>query len=113
MTNTGAIALKEIPEKLIVIGTDIIGQARFWSRLGAEVTVVEYLDRVMPGADDEIAKKPSRLQETGPKLPPGQKVTGVERIDGHVKLFMEPAKGGDEKRWKPMRSSWRSAAALY
>jgi dihydrolipoamide dehydrogenase len=100
VTNTGAIALKEIPEKLIVIGAGIIGLelGSVWSRLGADVTVVEYLDRVMPGADDEIAKEAQRVfKKQGLEFRLGQKVTGVERMDDKVKLFMEPAKGGDEE----------------
>ena len=100
VTNEGAIALKEVPEKLIVIGAGIIGLelGSVWSRLGASVTVVEYLDRIMPGADDEIAKEAQRVfKKQGLEFRLGQKVTGVERIDGHVKLFMEPAAGGDQE----------------
>lgn len=100
VTNEGAIALKEVPEKLIVIGAGIIGLelGSVWSRLGANVTVVEYLDRIMPGADDEIAKEAQRVfKKQGLEFRLGQKVTGVERIDGHVKLFMEPAAGGDQE----------------
>ncbi len=100
VTNEGAIALKEVPEKLIVIGAGIIGLelGSVWSRLGASVTVVEYLDRIMPGADDEIAKEAQRtFKKQGLEFRLGQKVTGVERIDGHVKLFMEPAAGGDQE----------------
>ena len=100
VTNRGAIALKEVPRKLIVIGAGIIGLelGSVWSRLGADVTVVEYLDRVMPGADDEIAKEAQRVfKKQGLDFRLGMKVTGVEKLDGSVKLFMEPAKGGDEE----------------
>lgn len=100
VTNRGAIALKEVPKKLIVIGAGIIGLelGSVWSRLGADVTVVEYLDRVMPGADDEIAKEAQRVfKKQGLDFRLGMKVTGVEKLDGSVKLFMEPAKGGDEE----------------
>ena len=100
VTNEGAIALKEVPEKLIVIGAGIIGLelGSVWSRLGASVTVVEYLDRIMPGADDEIAKEAQRtFKKQGLEFRLGQKVTGVERIDDQVKLFMEPAAGGDQE----------------
>ncbi|MCZ4296646.1 dihydrolipoyl dehydrogenase [Henriciella marina] len=100
VTNEGAIALKEVPEKLIVIGAGIIGLelGSVWSRLGASVTVVEYLDRIMPGADDEIAKEAQRVfKKQGLEFRLGQKVTGVERVDDQVKLFMEPAAGGEQE----------------
>ena len=100
VTNEGAIALKEVPEKLIVIGAGIIGLelGSVWSRLGASVTVVEYLDRIMPGADDEIAKEAQRVfKKQGLEFRLGQKVTGVERVDDQVKLFMEPATGGEQE----------------
>ena len=100
VTNTGAIALKEVPRKLVVIGAGIIGLelGSVWSRLGAEVTVVEYLDRIMPGSDDEIAKEAQRVfKKQGLTFRLGMKVTGVERLDSSAKLFMEPAKGGDEE----------------
>jgi len=100
VTNEGAIALKEVPEKLIVIGAGIIGLelGSVWSRLGASVTVVEYLDRIMPGADDEIAKEAQRVfKKQGLEFRLGQKVTGVERVEDQVKLLMEPAAGGEEE----------------
>ncbi|WP_018149179.1 dihydrolipoyl dehydrogenase [Henriciella marina] len=100
VTNEGAIALKEVPEKLIVIGAGIIGLelGSVWSRLGASVTVVEYLDRIMPGADDEIAKEAQRVfKKQGLEFRLGQKVTGVDRVGDQVKLLMEPAAGGEQE----------------
>ena len=100
VTNTGAIALKEVPKKLILIGAGVIGLelGSVWSRLGSEVTVVEYLDRVMPGADNEVAKEAQRIfKKQGLDFRLGQKVTGVEKLKSKLKLFMEPAKGGDEE----------------
>ncbi|WP_084421165.1 dihydrolipoyl dehydrogenase [Henriciella litoralis] len=100
VTNTGAIALKEVPKKLILIGAGVIGLelGSVWSRLGSEVTVVEYLDRILPGADDEIAKEAQRtFKKQGLDFQLGMKVTGVEKMSDKLKLFMEPAKGGDEK----------------
>src|SRR5690606_19392452 len=56
VTSTGAIALKEVPKRLLVIGAGIIGleMGSVWSRLGSKVTVVEFLDRIIPGADSEV-----------------------------------------------------------
>ena len=59
VTNTGALSLKEIPKKLTLIGAGVIGleMGSVWSRLGSEVTVIEFLDHIMPGADAEISKQ--------------------------------------------------------
>lgn len=100
VTNTGALELKEVPKKLILIGAGVIGLelGSVWSRLGAEVTVVEYFDRVLPGADNEIAKEAQRVfKKQGLEFRLGMKVTGVEKMKTKLKLFMEPAKGGEEE----------------
>ncbi len=97
VTNTGAIALKEVPKRLILIGAGVIGLelGSVWSRLGAQVDVVEYLDRCLPGADAEIAKAAQKVFEAqGLTFHLGQKVTGVEKLKTKLKLTMEPAKGG-------------------
>ena len=62
-SSTGALSLDKVPEKLVVIGAGVIGLelGQIWSRLGAKVTVVEYLDRILPGIDGEIAKSAQRL----------------------------------------------------
>lgn len=98
VTNTGAIALKEVPEKLVLIGAGVIGLelGSVWSRLGADVTVVEYLDRIMPGADAEIAKNAQRVfKKQGLTFKLGTKVTGIDKSRVRLQLSMEPAKGGD------------------
>ena len=98
VTNTGAIALKSVPKKLILIGAGVIGLelGSVWRRLGAEVTVVEYLDRILPGADNEIAKTAQRtFKKQGFTFKLGQKVTGVEKQKSGLKVSVEPAKGGD------------------
>ena len=63
LTSTGALALSKVPEHLVVIGAGVIGLelGQVWARLGAKVTVIEYLDRILPGADGEIAKSAQRL----------------------------------------------------
>jgi dihydrolipoamide dehydrogenase len=97
VTNTGAIALKSVPKKLVLIGAGVIGLelGSVWMRLGAEVTVVEYLDRILPGADDEIAKQATRtFKKQGFNFKLGQKVTGVEKLESGLKVSTEPAKGG-------------------
>ncbi|MEM6901382.1 MAG: dihydrolipoyl dehydrogenase [Pseudomonadota bacterium] len=97
VTNTGALSLKTLPKKLILIGAGVIGleMGSVWSRLGSEVTVVEYLDRILPGADNEIAKQAQRLfKKQGLDFRLGQKVTGVDKKKSGLKLTMEPAKGG-------------------
>ena len=98
VTNTGAIALKAVPKKLVLIGAGVIGLelGSVWRRLGSEVTVVEYLDRILPGADDEIAKTAQRtFKKQGFTFKLGQKVTGVEKQKSGLKVSMEPAKGGN------------------
>ena len=98
VSSTGALDLKEVPKKLILIGAGVIGLelGSVWRRLGAEVTVVEYLDRILPGMDSEIAKQAKRIfEKQGMTFHLGQKVTGVEKLKTKLKLTMEPAKGGD------------------
>ena len=98
VTNTGALSLKAVPKRLVLIGAGVIGleMGSVWSRLGSEVTVVEYLDRILPGADSEIAKEAQRtFKKQGLDFRLGQKVTGVEKLKSKLKLSMETAKGGD------------------
>jgi dihydrolipoamide dehydrogenase len=83
---------------MIVIGAGIIGLelGSVWRRLGAEVTVVEYLDRILPGADGEVAKQSQRIfAKQGIAFKLGMKVTGVEKLKSKLKLSMQPAAGGD------------------
>ena len=98
VTSTGALALDKVPGKMVVIGAGVIGleMGSVWSRLGAEVTVVEFLDRILPGMDGEIGKLTQRiLGKQGLKFKLGTKVTGAKNGKGGVKLTLEPAKGGE------------------
>ncbi|MGE0741692.1 MAG: dihydrolipoyl dehydrogenase [Hyphomonadaceae bacterium] len=97
VTSTGALALTRVPGKMIVIGAGVIGLelGSVWRRLGAEVTVVEFLDRITPGVDSEIATAFQRvLKKQGFKFELGHKVTGVEKTSGGLLVSIEPAKGG-------------------
>lgn len=97
VTSTGALELETVPGHLVVIGGGVIGLelGSVWSRLGAQVTVIEYLDRLIPGNDGEIAKQFERvLAKQGFTFKLGSKVTSaVAGADG-VTLTVEPAKGG-------------------
>jgi dihydrolipoamide dehydrogenase len=98
VSSTGALSLKAVPKKMIVIGAGIIGLelGSVWRRLGSEVTVVEYLDRILPGADGEIAKQAQRtFTRQGIEFKLGMKVTSVEKLKSKLKLSMQPAAGGD------------------
>ncbi len=95
--STGALALSEVPKTLVVIGAGIIGLelGSVWRRLGAEVTVVEYLDRICPGMDAEVAKAFQRiLAKQGVNFRLGSKVTGAKAGKSRVDLTVEPAAGG-------------------
>ena len=84
----------------MVIGGGVIGleMASVWARLGSKVTVVEFLDRVLPGMDSEIAKKfPRVLQKQGITFRMGTKVTAAKKTKSGVVLTAEPAKGGDSE----------------
>ncbi|MET0544930.1 MAG: dihydrolipoyl dehydrogenase [Caulobacterales bacterium] len=100
VTSTGALKLEKIPGKLVVIGAGVIGLelGSVWKRLGAEVTVIEFLDRICPGMDTEIAKAFQKiLQKQGFQFELGQKVTGLEKTKTKLKLQYEPAAGGEKK----------------
>ncbi len=97
VSSTGALELERVPERLAVIGGGYIGLelGSVWLRLGAQVTVIEYLDRLVPGMDGEIAKTFERvLGKQGMKFRLGTKVTGARRGNDGVTLQLEPAKGG-------------------
>jgi dihydrolipoamide dehydrogenase len=99
VTSTGAIALDAVPKHLVVIGAGVIGLelGSVWMRLGAQVTVVEFLDRILPGMDSEVARQFQRmLQKQGMEFKLSSKVAGVEKQEnGSLKLRIEPAKGGE------------------
>src|SRR5690606_34624728 len=96
---TGAIALSEVPKRLLVVGAGVIGLelGSVWRRLGAEVTVVEYLDRVTPGIDLEVSKAFQRvLTKQGFTFQLSTKVTGVGKKRSGLAVTVEPAAGGDK-----------------
>lgn len=97
VSSTGALTLEKVPGKMVVIGGGVIGLelGSVWARLGAKVTVVEFLDRILPGADADIAKSFQKvLEKQGLEFKLGTKVTQAEKKGKGVKLSMEPAKGG-------------------
>ena len=99
VSSTGAIALGSVPKKLLVVGAGVIGLelGSVWKRLGAEVTVVEFLDRITPGIDGEISKTFQRiLTKQGLTFQLSTKVTGVEKTKTGLKVTVEPAAGGDK-----------------
>ena len=98
VSSTGALALAKVPKHLVVIGGGFIGLelGSVWRRLGADVTVVEFLDRILPEMDGEISKNFARtMKKQGIKLRLGAKVTGAKTGKSGVELTVEPAKGGD------------------
>jgi dihydrolipoamide dehydrogenase len=99
VSSTGAIALSSVPKKLLVVGAGVIGLelGSVWKRLGAEVTVVEFLDRITPGIDGEISKTFQRiLTKQGLTFQLSTKVTGVEKTKTGLKVTVEPAAGGEK-----------------
>src|ERR1700691_2171508 len=100
VSSTGAHSLPAPPKKLIVVGAGVIGLelGSVWRRLGAEVTVVEFLDRVLTGIDGEVARLMQRtLKKQGLVFHLGHKVTKVERAGAGVRATIEPAAGGEAK----------------
>ncbi|NVD44079.1 dihydrolipoyl dehydrogenase [Qipengyuania atrilutea] len=98
--STGALKLEEVPEHLVVIGGGVIGLelGSVWRRLGAKVTVIEFLDQLLPGMDGDIRKEAGKIfKKQGMELKLKTKVTGA-KVDGDkVMLTAEPADGGDEE----------------
>ena len=95
--STGALTLPKVPEHLVVIGGGVIGLelGSVWLRLGAKVTVVEYLDEILPGMDGEVRKESAKIfKKQGFTIRTGTKVTGVTTANGKATLTVEPAKGG-------------------
>ncbi|MBA4796568.1 MAG: dihydrolipoyl dehydrogenase [Rhizobiales bacterium] len=98
VSSTGGIALEKVPGKMIVVGGGVIGLelGSVWSRLGAKVTVVEYLDTILGGMDGEVSKQFQRiLAKQGIEFNLGAKVTGVEKSGEGAKVTFEPVKGGE------------------
>jgi dihydrolipoamide dehydrogenase len=98
VSSTGALTLDKVPSKMVVIGAGVIGLelGSVWGRLGAQVTVVEYLDRILPGMDLDVAKQFQRiLEKQGFKFHLASKVTKVETAKSGAKVSVEPAAGGE------------------
>src|SRR6266853_2623819 len=97
VTSDQAIALDKVPQRLLVIGAGVIGLelGSVWRRLGSQVTVVEFLDRILPGMDNEVCRQSQRiLEKQGIVFKLGSKVTGVDSSGAALNAKVEPAKGG-------------------
>lgn len=98
VSSTGALALDKVPQKMVVIGGGVIGleMGSVWRRLGAEVTVVEFLDRIVPGVDTEIANTFLKiLKKQKMKFKLGTKVVASKKEGDKVILDLEASKGGE------------------
>ena len=98
VSSTGALSLEKVPGHMVVVGGGVIGLelGSVWARLGAKVTVVEYLDTILGGMDGEVSKHFQRmLGKQGFDFKLGSKVTGVEKAKKGAKVAFEPVKGGD------------------
>jgi len=96
VSSTGALSLDKVPESLLVIGAGVIGLelGSVWRRLGAKVTVVEFMDGILPGMDGEVRKQSQRLfEKQGMTFKLSSKVTGVDTSGKKLKASVEPAKG--------------------
>jgi dihydrolipoamide dehydrogenase len=97
LTSTGALALESVPKRMVVVGAGVIGLelGSVWRRLGAEVTVVEFLDRILPGMDSEVARTVQRiLARQGMTFRQSSKVAGVDTKGKTLKVSVEPTAGG-------------------
>ena len=97
VSSTGALELGKVPQKLLVVGAGIIGMelGSVWRRLGAQVTIVEFLDHILPGIDGEVARQFHRLQQKqGMAFKLSSKVTAVDASGKVLKVKVEPAAGG-------------------
>src|SRR5215831_1288182 len=97
VSSTGALVLDQVPERLLVIGAGVIGLelGSVWRRLGSEVIVVEFLDRILPGMDNEVCRQFQRLLEKqGIKFKLSSKVTAVDVSGNKLKARVDPAAGG-------------------
>jgi dihydrolipoamide dehydrogenase len=103
VSSTGALTFDAVPKSLIVIGGGVIGLelGAVWRRLGAQVTVIEYLDRILPGMDNELAKEAQKLfKKQGVEFKLSSKVTGAKSSASGVELTVEPAAGGTAETLK-------------
>ena len=103
VSSTGALELKQVPKTLIVVGAGVIGLelGSVWRRLGATVTVVEFLDCILPGMDAEVSKQMQRiLTKQGLEFKLSAKVTAAKAGKDGVTLSVEPVKGGKKETLK-------------
>jgi dihydrolipoamide dehydrogenase len=97
VSSTGALELSKVPERLLVVGAGVIGLelGSVWRRLGSKVEVVEFLDRILPGMDGEIARAFQRiLEKQGIKFRLSSKVSAIDAKGKTLKVAVEPAAGG-------------------
>ena len=98
VSSTGALSLEAVPQKLLIVGAGIIGLelGSVWRRLGAAVTVVEYLDRILPGFDGEVGKQFRRmLEKQGFGFRLGHKVKWIDKTKAGLQVSIEPSDGGE------------------
>jgi dihydrolipoamide dehydrogenase len=101
VSSTGALSLDQVPERLLIVGAGVIGLelGSVWHRLGARVTVVEFLDRILPGMDGEVAKQFQRiLEKQGFAFKLSAKVTGIDTSGNTLVAKIEPAAGGPAEK---------------
>jgi dihydrolipoyl dehydrogenase len=101
VSSTRALSLPEVPKHLLVVGAGVIGLelGSVWRRLGAKITVVEFLDGVLPGMDGEVRRTARRLfEKQGMSFKLSSKVTAVDTSGKTLKVSVEPAKGGTAER---------------
>lgn len=99
VSSTGALSFPEVPERLLVVGAGVIGLelGSVWRRLGSSVTVVEFLDRILPGMDGEVSRTLERIySKQGIAFRLGTKVVGVSRGEGGLEVTLEPSQGGTQ-----------------
>jgi dihydrolipoamide dehydrogenase len=100
VSSTGALSLDKVPGRLLVVGAGVIGLelGSVWRRLGAEVIVVEFLDRILPGMDVELGRQAQRiLQKQGMTFKLSSKVVGIGMSGDRLKAAVQPAAGGSEE----------------
>src|SRR5579863_8003704 len=98
VSSTGALTLDKVPQRLLIVGAGVIGLelGSVWRRLGAKVTVVEFLDRIVPGIDAEVAKQFQRtLEKQGFTFKLASKVTAIDTKGPTLRASVEPAAGGE------------------
>jgi dihydrolipoamide dehydrogenase len=98
VSSTGALVLEKVPQRLLVVGAGVIGLelGSVWRRLGAQVTVVEFLDRIVPGIDNEIARQFQRiLERQGIVFKLASKVTAIDSSGPALRATIAPVAGGN------------------